>query len=576
MASRALQGPAAAAAAATRTVLSSSAASSAAASHQQRSLSGSRPADAGLQQAGSMGKSAEEVMAMISSITANLTKNAASASSSGSSSSTSASAPQTLVPPAFPTTRASIGLSGRAPPAPASAAHAHAPSLPSFTPASAALDPGLVAHPPTAPRKSQALFKLNSFAPGAAFASPLASVATPSPFALGAAASAVAAGGVARNAGFPRAGEKIDLSFLDSPSTPGVGGRGSPKSLTESAAASPSAAGAVDWDSLISEFQQAPSKTAPAPPSSSPSPLDIPRSVAAAVAKPTAPHQLPDFSALSTHLAAATATARASAASASPSARSALALAMQSASDSSAAAWTLAPRLARDDVTALLVQLRAVTSSAVHLRGFLATLFRYLPHPPAAVIADAVRAAGELGQPHLAYAILAQVRRQGLLAMVRSVDAGVYEALVRVAWTNERSMARVIRYLRDMAGIGVTPSRSMVLALDQILAARNSKSSVAAAWEAEGKSGPAAAKALPAASKADADLLWRTLCELNLTRFFQTRVRAPAARMPTATVAESLPEQSLAVLAGKSRAGTGGALLSGQGLADLVRSTGAV
>ncbi|KAI9218728.1 hypothetical protein BC828DRAFT_387816 [Blastocladiella britannica] len=339
-----------------------------------------------------------------------------------------------------------------------------------------------------------------------------------------------------------------------------------------------------DWDALLADMEKLSATNAASAAASGNAEdgelMPLQTSVAArrsAAARDAVPStQAPDFSALAAQLAAATST-------------HASEVAMRSRRSSIATAMTAT--VSRDDLVALRVQLAAAARSPVHLRSYVATVLAQLPSPPAPLLADMVAAAGALGCPALAYAAVAEVRaRAGLVGLVQAADPRVYLELARVAWRRERSMPRVVRWLRDMHGLGHTPNRDMrAWLLTDLLARHPAAAEIRATAAAATANALAVATMLPslvasttaaaesavpsdAPSLAEAEMLWKVLCELNWTRHLaMAPLLAVGASRPTAARATAA---ALPAFDRDAAVGSDSPLLSAGSLADLVRSSG--
>ncbi|KNE56305.1 hypothetical protein AMAG_02129 [Allomyces macrogynus ATCC 38327] len=538
-------------------------------------------------------KSPEDVMALISSITANLTRRLAT-SDDGSKATNKRLSPAADAARAhpdapmlsrtasfadvFPSTSSSQGLGvhatanvGAANAMPrigvrpgrgstASLAAAARNILPSFTPEPAHNAANLFRLPPPPPhaRRAQGLYKLQTLA-----ASPDLLAPPPVPGAtpggnVGLARLGRPGSAVATRLGAPET-VKIDLDFLEP----------RPAQAEADKSAELASKALAEWDQLIVDMQKH-TLDAPAAAAAGNDPLAgleniaaaaAPRKrTAAAAADRSAPHQAPNLSSLARHLATTATTTAETAATAEPTSE--------------------APRPTRG---------RSCTCAP-----FLDTLFRYLPTPPPAILGAALAAARHLGDAHLAYAVLAQLRSatrgnddsSGIVAMLRAADASVFGELLKTAWDVERSVPRMARILRDMDAVGLRPDRNSRMFLEQVLASAPVGSSplatgqpvapaVAPASEDDAVdqlvAGLEAAlgtrdakvgveKAVGAtASFEDAQMLWDTLLELDWTRMFHARPQQSQQGLPplggARGRARDVPARELA----------------GLGLADLMR-----
>ncbi|KAJ3371541.1 hypothetical protein GGF31_003150 [Allomyces arbusculus] len=597
------------------------AAAAAAARHaasSRRQLSGSARTASPDRLATDAAKSPEDVMALISSITANLTRRLANTSTDETASTVKRPATTPRAHPdapmlsrtasfadVFPSTSSSQGLGVHAATSEvanalprigarpsrgstASLAAAARNILPSFTPEPAHNAANLFRLPPPPPhaRRAQGLYKLQTLAASPdLLAPPSVPGATPGGSAglarLGRSASAVAT-----RLGAPETA-KIDLDFLEP----------RPAQIEGDKSAELASKALAEWDRLIDDMQK---HTIDAPATAAAAGNDplagfenlgvavaaTPRKRTAAAADRSAPHQAPNLASLARHLATtATTTAETAAATAEPT----------SDAPNGMLSLSLFNQLSPDDLSALQVQLQANSRSLVHLRAFLDTLFRYLPTPPPAVLATALAAARQLGDAHLAYAVLAQLRSatrgnddsSGIVAMLRAADATVFGEVLKTAWDVERSVPRMARILRDMDAVGLRPDRNSRMFLEQVLTSAPVGSSPLATGQPvvqvaalaseddavdqlvaglEAALGTrdvkdAVDKAAPTASFEDAQMLWDTLLELNWTRMFRARPQEQS-------------QQGQQPLRGGARGGARDAPareLAGLGLADLMR-----
>ncbi|KNE54661.1 hypothetical protein AMAG_00619 [Allomyces macrogynus ATCC 38327] len=598
------------------------AAAAAAARHaasSRRQLSGTARTASPDRLATDAAKSPEDVMALISSITANLTRRLANTSDTGDTApTTTTKRPATAghahpdapmlshtasFTDVFPSTSSSQGLGvhaassevanalprigarpGRG--STASLAAAARNILPSFTPEPAHNAANLFRLPPPPPhaRRAQGLYKLQTLA-----ASPDLLAPPPVPGAtpggnVGLARLGRPGSAVATRLGAPETA-KIDLDFLEPRPAQAEGDKSA--ELASKALA--------EWDRLIVDMQKHTIDASPATSAAAGNdPLSGLENIATSAAAPrkrtaavdrSAPHQAPNLSSLARHLATtATTSAETAAAVAEPSAQA----------PGGMLSLSLFNQLSPDDLSALQVQLQANSRSLVHLRAFLDTLFRYLPTPPPAILAAALAAARHLGDAHLAYAVLAQLRSatrgnddsSGIVAMLHAADTSVFGELLKTAWDVERSVPRMARILRDMDAVGLRPDRNSRMFMEQVLASAPVGSSPLATGH---QVAPVAAlaseddavdqlvagleaalgtrdakdgvdKAAPTASFEDAQMLWDTLLELNWTRMFRARP-------------QELSQQGQQPLGG-ARSGardTPSRELAGLGLADLMR-----
>ncbi|KAJ3358713.1 hypothetical protein GGF32_010053 [Allomyces javanicus] len=601
------------------------AAAAAAARHaasSRRQLSGTARTASPDRLATDAAKSPEDVMALISSITANLTRRLATTTTTtddGSHATTKRLSPSAEAARAhpdapmlsrnasfadvFPSTSSSQGLGvhatttsmaantmprigarpGRG--STASLAAAARNILPSFTPEPAHNAANLFRLPPPPPhaRRAQGLYKLQTLAASPDLLAPPPVLGTTPGGNVGLARLGRPGSAVATRLGAPETA-KIDLDFLEP----------RPAQTEADKSAELASKALAEWDRLIVDMQTHTMLDAPAAAAAGDDPLAglenlgvaaaAPRKRAAATAADrSAPYQAPNLSSLARHLATTATTTTETAATAEPS----------SETPGGMLSLSLFNQLSPDDLSALQVQLQANSRSVVHLRAFLDTLFRYLPTPPPAILAAALAAARHLGDAHLAYAVLAQLRSatrgsddsSGIVAMLRAADASVFGELLKTAWDVERSVPRMARILRDMDAVGLRPDRNSRMFLEQVLASAPMGSSPLATGQ------PIASAAAPTseddavdqlvagleaalgardakdgvekvgatASFEDAQMLWDTLLELDWTRMFRARPQQ-----------QSQPGPQVGGARGSAR-DAAARELAGLGLADLMR-----
>ncbi|KAI9145662.1 hypothetical protein BKA69DRAFT_1048925 [Paraphysoderma sedebokerense] len=124
--------------------------------------------------------------------------------------------------------------------------------------------------------------------------------------------------------------------------------------------------------------------------------------------------------------------------------------------------------LNQDETTKLSLQLHQQCRSNLHIRHFLSQLFSANIRLNPTIIRDAISVCRSCKDIVMAYSIIEQLKRKGLLSFVECCDSSVYNELMKASWELEGQLSRLALLIQEMQSSGMRINKDTIWFLKSV------------------------------------------------------------------------------------------------------------